>query len=364
VQPRLGVDVIPGLDRDRDSTSTSTSTATATATSTATTTATTPSPDALAPAPDLPADMLLVPAGPFTMGADKGGEEDEHPAHNRHARRLPPRQNEVSHEQYDACVAASILQSQIPNHRPLLPRLRAPEAPRQRRGMERRQDLLHVETETPPREAEFEKAVRGTDARRYPWGAEPPTPERTVFGRALGPKQRNRPTTSARIARARPYGHDDLAGNLWEWMEDEYDPFAYARAGAPEGKPGTCFEIIVAQDKLRKEGRQGFTGSIRFRRSASTSIRGRPSLRSLSCATMISKHVPGLPSGAPARAYAKRIVFVFPSTPRGCPRDRRGRTDRARADACRRRSVDCPLFGPSARPKTVRSGVGGSAPHG
>src|SRR5262249_17134291 len=26
-------------------------------------------------------DMIFVPAGPFTMGADKGGQEDEHPAH-------------------------------------------------------------------------------------------------------------------------------------------------------------------------------------------------------------------------------------------------------------------------------------------
>src|SRR6185369_5157960 len=28
-----------------------------------------------------PEGMALVPAGPFTMGADQGGEPDEHPAH-------------------------------------------------------------------------------------------------------------------------------------------------------------------------------------------------------------------------------------------------------------------------------------------
>jgi formylglycine-generating enzyme required for sulfatase activity len=37
-----------------------------------------------------------------------------------------------------------------------------------------------------PREAEFEKAVRDNDGRRYAWGSQPPTPELTAFGRALG----------------------------------------------------------------------------------------------------------------------------------------------------------------------------------
>jgi formylglycine-generating enzyme required for sulfatase activity len=48
---------------------------------------------------------------------------------------------------------------------------------------------------------------------------------------------------------------------VWEWAADEYDPYAYTRATASEGKPGTCDEIMAAQDELRKQGKQGFTGS-------------------------------------------------------------------------------------------------------
>jgi formylglycine-generating enzyme required for sulfatase activity len=119
-----------------------------------------------------------------------------------------------------------------------------------------------------PREAEFERAVRGTDNRRYPWGNDPPTRDRAVFGGARPEDVGTHPAGRG------PYGHDDLAGNVWEWMEDQYDPYAYRRPGAAEGKPGTCPEIMEALSELRREHQQGFTGANPLPKECEHSIRG------------------------------------------------------------------------------------------
>ena len=113
----------------------------------------------------------------------------------------------------------------------------------------------------------MERAIRGDDGRRFPWGNEPPTHERTVFQTSKTDEVGTHPTGRG------PYGHDDLAGNVWEWMEDRYDPLAYTRPGAPKGEPGTCDEILEAQRKLRADGKQGFTGSNPIPTECERSIR-------------------------------------------------------------------------------------------
>ena len=51
-------------------------------------------------------DMKLVPAGPFTMGADRGGQEDEHPAHQVDLPAFWLDITEVTNEAYERCVDA------------------------------------------------------------------------------------------------------------------------------------------------------------------------------------------------------------------------------------------------------------------
>lgn len=216
-----------------------------------------------------PPGMKLVPGGTFTMGSEKGGQGDERPAHLVTLAPFFLDVTEITHAEYGACVAKGAC--------------RAPDA-----KVISRFGGVFVGPNKPvtgitwgdtraycmslgkrlPREAELERAVRGDDGRRFPWGNEAPTHERTVFQTSKTEDVGTHPTGRG------PYGHDDLAGNVWEWMEDLYDPFAYSRPGAPKGEPGTCDEILAAQNKLRSEGKQGYTGTNPIPTECERSIRG------------------------------------------------------------------------------------------
>lgn len=82
-----------------------------------------------------------------------------------------------------------------------------------------------------PTEIEWEFAAAGSEGRTYPWGNDPPTRRHASFDNNEGAT-----TTVGRYPKgATPNGLYDMAGNVWEWMENLHGSEKYIDGRALRG---------------------------------------------------------------------------------------------------------------------------------
>jgi formylglycine-generating enzyme required for sulfatase activity len=195
---------------------------------------------AMAAAPD---DMVLVPAGEFSMGSPEG-DPDEKPAHKVLINAFFMDKYEVTVKQYAAFLQESggdrpsewkTMNKTANQNRPVMG-VDWAEAARYCKWAGKRL----------PTEAEWEKAARGTDGRLYPWGNDPPTPLHANYGKKEWNNHEALVPVGTLEAGKSPYGIYDMAGNVWEWVSDWYDNdyYKHSPAESPAGPPTGGFKVI------------------------------------------------------------------------------------------------------------------------
>lgn len=164
--------------------------------------------------------MVYIPEGEFTIGSPaREGDGDEHPAHKVFLDGYWLGKTEVTFEQYDRFCSESGRERAADEgwgrgNRPAI-YVSWNDARDYCNWLAKKTGLKF----RLPSEAEWEKAAHD----RYPWGSQPPDPERANFDKE---NMRTMPVGSYPLG-ASPFGILDLAGNVWEWTLDWYDPGYY-----------------------------------------------------------------------------------------------------------------------------------------
>ncbi|MBI2505273.1 MAG: SUMF1/EgtB/PvdO family nonheme iron enzyme [Candidatus Latescibacteria bacterium] len=216
------------------------------------------------------AGMIEIPAGPFAMGDDQGSGGDEDPEHQVELSAFWMDKNEVTAAQYRACVEGGTCSpaGQSTN-------CNAPLADRDAHPINcvdwtQANAYCQWAGKRLPTEAEWEKAARSTDERRYPWGDAPPDVARLNFNNNAGATE----AVGSHPSGASPYGLLDMSGNVLEWTADYYsaDYYALSPAQDPQGPPPPAegdFRVVRSSSWNTGDAR-ALTTTVRNNFSATT----------------------------------------------------------------------------------------------
>ena len=179
--------------------------------------------------------LLYVPAGNFLMGstdADTNAQPEEKPQHTVYLDAFWIDQTDVTNKLYALCVSDGICTP--PSNTSYLDR------PSYYGNFQfDNYPVVYVTWDDAtayckwagrqlPSEAQWEKAARGTDGRIYPWGNQAPDDTLLNWHVIAG----DTTAVGSYPKGASPYGALDMAGNVWQWVNDWYSDTYYQSSPA------------------------------------------------------------------------------------------------------------------------------------
>ena len=157
---------------------------------------------------EVPPGMILIPAGEFIFGLS-GGAPDEGPQRKIELDAYYIDKLEVTNQQFAQVFLGHLFDPRLANY------------PVKGVSWSQAVDYAAAVGKRLPTEMEWEKAARGTDGREYPWG--------NNFDPALCNADKGLDSKSSKVGKYRggasPYGVLDMAGNVYEWTADWYQPY-------------------------------------------------------------------------------------------------------------------------------------------
>jgi formylglycine-generating enzyme required for sulfatase activity len=187
--------------------------------------------------------MVLVPAGPFVMGTDERRPncDDERPAHVVDLPAYYIDVTEVTNEQYRLFCDGTGREYPPPPGWDSDYFLAKPDYPVVNVTWKDADDYAKWAGKRLPTEAEWEKAARGVDERKYPWGNE--LQPRVAAGPGAEDGYEYMAPVGRFPAGASPYGCQDMIGNVFEWVADWYDRYPGSENWDTRGDTGVVKRV-------------------------------------------------------------------------------------------------------------------------
>ncbi len=183
------------------------------------------------------------------MGSNFGGIEEQ-PEHTVSLSSFYIDTYEVTNARYAQCVSEGVCDSPDQSNSATRPSYYGnpdfADFPVLMVNWNKAQDYCSWRAASLPTEAQWEKAARGTDVRIFPWPGEAADCSLANFWNNEPSCQRDTITVGSYPTGVSPFGLFDMAGNVWEWVADFFDPDYYSSSPAenPTGPGDGDYRVV------------------------------------------------------------------------------------------------------------------------